>query len=86
MLIWLVSTRIFYTKLLNYEALAFEYPKLAEDYASHASVNHGAKEFVSGAVNYTAESFNAILELNTEEAGGYPHRPLRVVFECQITG
>jgi hypothetical protein len=30
--------------------LAFEYAKIAEDYASHASVNHGAKEFVSGDV------------------------------------
>ena len=39
------------------------YPKIAEDYASHASVNHGAKEFVNGDVhNNTAESFNAILE------------------------
>lgn len=39
------------------------YPKIAEDYASHASVNHGAKEYVNGNVhNNTAESFNAILE------------------------
>ncbi|BCS55027.1 hypothetical protein GSbR_18080 [Geobacter sp. SVR] len=39
------------------------YQKVAEDYASHASVNHGAKEFVNGDVhNNTAESFNAILE------------------------
>jgi transposase-like protein len=39
------------------------YQKVAEDYASHASVNHGAKEFVNGEThNNTAESFNAILE------------------------
>jgi hypothetical protein len=39
------------------------YRKISEDYASHASVNHGVKEFVNGEVhNNTAESFNAILE------------------------
>jgi transposase-like protein len=39
------------------------YRKISEDYASHASVNHGTKEFVNGTVhNNTAESFNAILE------------------------
>jgi len=39
------------------------YQKIAEDYASHGSVNHGEKEFVNGAIhNNTAESFNAILE------------------------
>jgi hypothetical protein len=36
--------------------LAFEYPKIAEDYASHESVNHGGREFVSGDVhNNTSE-------------------------------
>lgn len=39
------------------------YRKISEDYASHASVNHGTKEYVNGkAHNNTAESFNAILE------------------------
>lgn len=39
------------------------YQKIATDYVSHASVNHGTKEFVRGHVhNNTAESFNAILE------------------------
>ena len=39
------------------------YQKIAEDYASHGSVNHGEKEFVNGDIhNNTAESFNAILE------------------------
>ena len=39
------------------------YQKIAEDYASHGSVNHGEKEYVNGDIhNNTAESFNAILE------------------------
>jgi hypothetical protein len=39
------------------------YQKIAEDYASHGSVNHGEKEYVDGDIhNNTAESFNAILE------------------------
>jgi hypothetical protein len=39
------------------------YRRISEDYASHASVNHGTKEYVNGNIhNNTAESFNAILE------------------------
>jgi len=39
------------------------YRKIGNDYAGHASVNHGDGEFARGEVhNNTAESFNAIIE------------------------
>lgn len=39
------------------------YKELGAKYASHRTVNHGAKEYARGSVfNNTAESFNAILE------------------------